>query len=256
MNSIEFILANSTYSVEQFSSDVITILNEMYDDGIPAEQLAIIAHPEISSLTYSILYEYLKKGNTITSQEFRKYMSISTKRVNEVIVNVYLGKLHGLSEEQINLYSLPLVFNIKIARLLVEHAKDASTEQLEKLVYGKFGTKSKVGKLAIQEFLDDEITIDVLLMLSKADILYESEYEYVKKNYQDKRLMSIVSSVFKSDSERDKSFTHNDYFDQAVNIDDCYDINDIDTKFYNYSDSVYAHFDSFLLCYENDYSRK
>ena len=129
MNHIEQILSNSVFNSSEFNASQINALNEMLNNDISEEQVCIIAHPAVNELSYSILYDYLTKRH-ITSKEYQKYLNIDVNRVNDIIINVYLGKLHDLSDEQINLYAQKYVFNIKIARLLVEHAKDALPEQL------------------------------------------------------------------------------------------------------------------------------
>lgn len=199
MNRIEFILENSVFSVEQFRDGQIATLNEMAND-ISYEQLCIIAHPEVTALTYSVLYDYLSKGNSITSKEYQKYLSIDANRINDIIVNVYLGKLHGLSDEQINLYAQRSVYNIKIARLLIEKSKDVSPEQLSKLLNGKFGTKSIVGKQAIQDYINNELSLEQLLALSTCENLTQDNYDYIK-NTTDSRILRICSNYFEKKLE-------------------------------------------------------
>ncbi len=66
MNKIELILDNSVFAVDQFTSAQIATLNEMVADNVSIDQVCIIAHPSVNELSYSILYEYLTKGNSFT----------------------------------------------------------------------------------------------------------------------------------------------------------------------------------------------
>ena len=193
MNHIEQILSNSVFNSSEFNASQINALNEMVNNDISEEQVCIIAHPAVNELSYSILYDYLTKHH-ITSNEYQTYLNIDVNRVNDIIINVYLGKLHGLSDEQINLYAQRSVFNIKIARLLVEHAKDASPEQLSKLVNGKFGTKSIIGKQAIQDYINGDLSLDKLLCMSILEEISQDEYEFIKK--ADRRILSILNDAF------------------------------------------------------------
>ena len=202
MNNIELILENSLFDMNQFNATQIAVLNEMITNGISKDQVSIIAHPSVSDLSYSVIYEYLSKGNSITSKEYQKYLNIDTNRINEIIVNVYLGKLHGLSEEQISLYTQKSVFNIKIARLLIENSKDASPEQLNQLVTGKFGTKSIVGKQAIRDYLNNELTLVQLLSLTECSELTQDNYDFIKQ--ADSRTLNIIKDGY------NKQFFNND----------------------------------------------
>ena len=205
MNHIEQILANSIYESNQFSQDQIDILNEMYDAKIDPEQIGIVAHPDVSELSYSILADYLKE-NTITSNEYAKYLNVDPQRINDVIINVYLGKMHGLSEEQIALYIQKEVYNIKIARILVERSKDIPAETLEKLVCGKFGSDSLIGKLAIQDYINGDLSIDNLMLLESVSKISEDNYHYIK-NIADKKEYAIVKYCFDNDPLYAKDFT-------------------------------------------------
>ena len=217
MNKIELILADSTYAVEQFTNEQIATLNEMIDNKISTEQIAIIAHPSVNELSYSVLFDYLSKGHSITSQEYQKYLNIDAARINDIIVNVYLGKLHGLSEEQINLYARRDVFNIKVARLLVEKSKDASTDQLNQIVNGRFGTKSIVGKQAIQDYLNNDLSLEKLLSLTACNELTQDNYEYIKN--ADSRVLSIIKGFYTHFNNNTTNLAHNYYVQQSIQID-------------------------------------
>jgi len=217
MNKIELILADSTYAVEQFNNEQIATLNEMIDNKISTEQIAIIAHPSVNELSYSVLFDYLSKGHSITSQEYQKYLNIDTARINDIIVNVYLGKLHGLSEEQINLYARRDVFNIKVARLLVEKSKDASTDQLNQLVNGRFGTNSVVGKQAIQDYLNNDLSLEKLLSLTACNELTQDNYEYIKN--ADSRVLSIIKGFYIHFNNNTNNLASNYYVQQSIQID-------------------------------------
>ena len=237
MNKIELILDNSVFTVDQFTSAQIATLNEMVTDNISIDQVCIIAHPSVNELSYSILYEYLTKGNSITSKEYQKYLNIDVDRINDMIINVYLGKLHGLTEDQINLYAQKSVFNIKIARLLVEKSKDASPEQLKQLVSGKFGTKSIAGKQAIQDYINNEISLEQLLALTYCENLDQSDYEYIKS--ADSRTLSIVKDYYKT-STKTVSLSKSGRIKQSLNIDN--NSTCVSTAFG--PDDTYLHFDS------------
>lgn len=222
MNKIELILDKSIFEISQFNAAQIEVLNEMIDNNISEDQVCIIAHPSVNELSYSVLYEYLSKGNSITSVEYQKYLNIDTDRINDIIVNIYLGKLHGLSEDQISLYAQKSVFNIKIARLLVEKSKDASPEQLSQLVNGKFGTQSIVGKQAIQDYINGEVDLDHVLCLRTFENLTQDNYEFIKK--ADNRTMSILNDAIKQDILTDKPLSDQYIIIQSINIGDNYNI--------------------------------
>ena len=216
MNKIELILDNSVFTVDQFTSAQIATLNEMIADGVGVDQVCIIAHPSVNELSYSILYEYLTNGNSITSKEYQKYLNVDVDRINDMIINVYLGKLHGLTDDQINLYAQKSVFNIKIARLLIEKSKDASPEQLNQLVNGKFGTKSIAGKQAIQDYINNEISLEQLLTLTYCDSLDQNDYEYIKS--ADSRTLAIVKDYYKN-SSKVLPLSESGRIKQSLNID-------------------------------------
>lgn len=163
MNQIEQILANSIYESSQFNYDQIKALNEMLDLGINIEQIGIVASPSVSVLSYSILADYLK-DHTITINEYNKYLSIDKDRINDIIVNVYLGKMHGLTEEQLELYANKNCKNIKQSRLIVEKYKDMPSDKLNKIITSKCGSDSIEGKMLIQEFLLGNVSIDRFLI--------------------------------------------------------------------------------------------
>lgn len=238
MNKIELILADSTYRVEQFSATQIEALNEMVDGNISIDQVAVIAHPNVNELAYSVLFDYLSKGNTITSQEYQKYLEIDAERVNDIIVNVYLGKLHGLTNEQIDLYARRNIYSIKIARLLLEHSKDQPTEILTKLINGKFGINTIIGRQAVQDYINNDISIDQFLIFSDCTKLEQSTYDFIKK-YPDKRALNLLSQCIKTDGG-----VYNYYsLMQSVNIDDCTQL--VSKSFYDAEDqSTFVHFDS------------
>ena len=243
MNHIEQILSNSVFNSSEFNASQINALNEMVNNDISEEQVCIIAHPAVNELSYSILYDYLTKHH-ITSNEYQTYLNIDVNRVNDIIINVYLGKLHGLSDEQINLYAQRSVFNIKIARLLVEHAKDASPEQLSKLVNGKFGTKSIIGKQAIQDYINGDLPLDKLLCMSILEEISQDEYEFIKK--ADRRILSILNDAFTRGflGNSTKNILTDKYLKQSINIDD----ND---KFINKCiDDVIVHCDTLATFYK------
>lgn len=219
MNHIEQILSNSVFNSSEFNASQINALNEMVNNDISEEQVCIIAHPAVNELSYSILYDYLTKHH-ITSKEYQTYLNIDVNRVNDIIINVYLGKLHGLSDEQINLYAQRSIFNIKIARLLVEHAKDASPEQLSKLVNGKFGTKSIIGKQAIQDYINGDLPLDKLLCMSILEEISQDEYEFIKK--ADRRILSILNDAFTRGflGNSTKDLLKDKHLKQSINIDD------------------------------------
>lgn len=222
MNKIELILDKSIFEISQFSAAQIAVLNEMVANNISEDQVCIIAHPSVNELSYSVLYEYLSKGNSITSVEYQKYLNIDTDRINDIIVNVYLGKLHGLSEDQISLYAQKSVFNIKIARLLVEKSKDASPEQLSQLVNGKFGTQSIVGKQAIQDYINGELDLPHLLCLRVLENLTQDNYEFIKK--ADNRVMSILNDASTQKILTDEPLSAQYRVIQSINIDDNYNL--------------------------------
>ena len=220
MNKIELILENSIFNVNQFDAGQIAALNEMAVN-IPSEQVGIIAHPSVNELTYSVLYDYLSKGNSITSVEYQKYINIDLDRINAIIINVYLGKLHGLSDELISLYAQKSVFNIKIARLLVEKSKDLPTEQLEQLVIGKFSSGNIVGKMAIQDYINNELSLEQLLTLTYCDKLTQDNYEYIKQQ-TDSRLLSILKNYFK-EYKPEIALQKSYYIKQSYNIDNYFE---------------------------------
>ena len=164
MNQIEQILANSLYESSKFTASQIQALNEMIDLGINIEQIGIIASPSVSVLSYSILADYLK-DHTITINEYNKYLSIDKDRIDDIIINVYLGKMHGLTEEQINLYANKSCKNIKQSRLIVEKYKDnIPSDKLNKIITSKCGNDSVEGKMLIQEFLLGNVSVDRFLI--------------------------------------------------------------------------------------------
>lgn len=240
MNNIELVLANSLYTVDQFNKAQIDVLNEMIASGISADQIAIIAHPLVNELSYSVLFDYLSKGNSITSIEYQNYLNTDTQRTNDIIVNVYLGKLHGLSDEQIELYIQKNVFNIKIARLLVEHSKDQPAEIVNKLINGKFGANSIVGKQAIQDYINGKLSIEKLLAIINCENLTQDDYEYISKT-EDKRIIKLISQAY--NGRPDTSLVTNTYFIQSVKIDDCTEL--VNKYFINNRDNnTIIHFDS------------
>ena len=241
MNKIELILDKSIFEINQFSAAQIAVLNEMVANNISEDQVCIIAHPSVNELSYSVLYEYLSKGNSITSVEYQKYLNIDTDRINDIIVNVYLGKLHGLSDDQISLYAQKSVFNIKIARLLVEKSKDASPEQLSQLINGKFGTQSIVGKQAIQDYINGELDLDHLLCLRTLDNLTQDTYEIIKK--ADNRVMSVLNEAITQKILTDEPLSAQPRIIQSINIGDNY--NDIVSEYFNNGRCTFDTLDTF-----------
>ena len=204
MNQIEQILANSIYESSQFKHDQIQALNEMLDLGINIEQIGIIASPSVSVLSYSILTDYLK-DHTITINEYNKYLSIDKDRINDIIINVYLGKMHGLTEEQLNLYTNKSCKNIKQSRLIVEKYKDdIPSDKLNKIITSKCGSDSVEGKMLIQEFLLGNVSLDRFLITC---IFSEINDEIVKDIMTgDERLIQLYQSY--STYENNKYFTN------------------------------------------------
>lgn len=238
MNKIELILDNSIFEISQFNANQIAVLNEMVDNNISEEQVCIIAHPSVNELSYSVIYEYLSKGNSITSVEYQKYLNIDIDRINDIIVNVYLGKLHGLSDEQINLYAQRSIYNIKIARLLVENSKDASPEQLNELTSGKFGTQSIVGKQAIQDYINGELSLEQLLSLTYCSEITQDDYNFIKQ--VDSRTLNIIKDGYNKQILKN-SLAKDTYLNQSLAINT--NTNICVNKAYLY-DNTYIQFDT------------
>ena len=138
MDRIQQILANSPYEINAFSGSQQQVFNEMFDNGISAEQISIIANPSLDDLTYSVIFDYLDSGKTITLAEFSKYFNVDSDHANELIVNVYLGKLHGLDDKEIDIFANSRR-PYKLHRLFVEKAKKdrLSKKTINELINGQ-----------------------------------------------------------------------------------------------------------------------
>lgn len=201
MNRIEQILANSMYDSSQFITEQINALNEMADSGINTDQIGIIAHPKVSELSYSILADYLK-DHTISQAEYSKYISIDIDRINDIIINIYLGKMHGLKNEQIELYANKQCKYIKQSRIIVENCKDLSDNELHTLLTNPCGLESSQGKALLQEFINGNIKIDRILAI----------YSYLSINND------IFYDILNGDDYLIQLYTEsNDYRDQSLN---------------------------------------
>ena len=212
MNQIIQILANSIYAAEEFKDSQIQALNEMLDLGINIEQIGIIASPSVSVLSYSILADYLK-DHTITLSEYNKYLSIDKDRVNAIIINVYLGKMHGLTEEEINLYANKSCKYIKQSRLIVEKYKDIiPRDKLNKIMTSKCGSDSIEGNMLIQEFLLGNVSVDRFLITC----IFSKINEEIAKDIMtgDERLIQLYQNycTYKNnnhfDNEADKVYAY------------------------------------------------
>lgn len=193
MNYIEEILAESVYDSDQFSANQIKALNELVDHGLSPEVVGTIAYPGITDSTYRVLFNYINEGYTIDKKEFLGYISKDLNnedRLNEIIVNVYLGKKKGLTKELIDLYVQPNVKNIKLSRLLVEKCKDYSLDFLQKLI--NINICNTRGKSLIDEFLRDEFDIKKLIIVLQYDTITDEVYE-VLHNYNISDLVFLSS---------------------------------------------------------------
>lgn len=180
MNNIEQILANSLYESNQFNQKQIDILNDMVKLGIDLNQVEIIAHPDITEYTYSILFDYLNSGKTITSVEFNNYISLDLTRIDTIINNVYIGKLHGLNDEQIKLYANNKVSNVKISRILIEKYYNIISEtDLYTIMTGSL-INNILGKVIIQDLLNDNFDIKKLPIIANLSTIDSQQYEIIK----------------------------------------------------------------------------
>ena len=201
MNHIEQILANSMYDSSQFIAEQIDVLNEMVDSGIDIDQIGIIAHPKVSELSYSILADYLK-NHTISQAEYSKYISMDIDRINDIIINIYLGKMHGLTDAQIELYANKQCKYIKQSRIIVEKCKDIPESKLNILLTSPCGLESSQGKALLQEFINGNIKIDRILAI----------YSYQGINND------IFYDILNGDDYLIQLYTEsNDYSDQSLN---------------------------------------
>lgn len=180
MNKIEQILANSLYESIQFNQKQIDILNDMVNLGIDINQVGIIAHPDITEYTYSILFDYLNSGKSITSAEFNNYISLDLTRIDTIINNVYIGKLHRLTDEQIELYANTKISNVKISRILIEKYSNIISEtDLYTIMTGSL-INNTFGKVIIQDLLNNNFDIKKLPIIANLYTIDSQQYEIIK----------------------------------------------------------------------------
>ena len=176
---ITSILENSIYSYEQFTQIQLAALIKIVKSGISIEQTTIIANPAFSITTYTCLYNYLLRY-PITSQELNNYISKNPDKINDIIYNVYVGKLRGLLDEQIELLFNPRVKNIKISRILIEKCKELDISTLTNLITVNFKLSSKYGELLIIDFLNDTISLQKLLLVKDYVDISKDLYDVLK----------------------------------------------------------------------------
>lgn len=182
MNHIEQILAHSLYGSNEFSREAIEALNEMVDGGIDVVQVGIVANPHISALTYSVLFDYLKrKGRNISSSEYNQFITrVDPQRMNDLICNVYLGLMHGLTYTQVDIYAQATVENFKIARILTEKLKDFKDDSLYALLDSRILSCKGYSKILLQDFLNDDIPYDAIYLASPYKDMTEEIYSFFR----------------------------------------------------------------------------
>lgn len=152
-------LANSIYTSEQFSSDQTYIIDEMFTNGIDVDTISQIAYPWLSALSMSILIDYIQAKNTISVGEISKYQSYG-EQADDVVQQIYIGKLHKLSKEKIDIIARPDIKNRKIIRILLEKDASITEDDINLLSKLEKGVKGKFVKLAITDFINGKLDIE------------------------------------------------------------------------------------------------
>lgn len=192
------IMANSVYNVSAFNEQQLDELaNLKYNAKLYDEDIIKIAQPQINALSYNIIGDFVITGGNFNAKEFNDYVRRDSTRIDDIICNVYLGKMRGLSNEQIDLYAQSTTPDIKIARLLVEKCKDDFTEEeLHKIVTKTFGNKSTLGKFIIQDFINGNLEKEQLFAISNFETITQDIYDFVlTASKQELAILSTLGDV-------------------------------------------------------------
>ena len=167
------------YNAEQFTESQLSAIASIYNiDSVSKNEVAAIIQPDISDITYSILADYHRKWS-FDINEFNAYKKIDLERIDEIICNVYIGKLHGLSKELIDLYTQKDIKNIKVARLLVEKLNGTlSKKELSQIIHCKM-SNTTYGKLLLQDFMDGNISKMKFFAVIDVPTINQQEYEFI-----------------------------------------------------------------------------
>jgi hypothetical protein len=248
MNIKKLITEQTMYGAEQFNDSQLNEIAHIYSvSGISKETVASIIQPNISDITYSILADYFSKvGDSFDVNEFNAYKKIDLERIDEIICNVYIGKLHGLSKDLIGVYTQKDIKNIKVARLLVEKLNSTlSKKELSQIIHCKM-SNTTYGKLLLQDFIDGNISKMKFFAVIDVPTINQQEYEFINSatlkdlllfnviakryghkdfNYQMEYIKKLKSIIVKVDGEITVLHNLDDFIDNNITFSDnkCFD---------------------------------
>ena len=234
------------YNAEQFTESQLSAIASIYNiDSVSKNEVAAIIQPDISDITYSILADYHRKWS-FDINEFNAYKKIDLERIDEIICNVYIGKLHGLSKDLIDLYTQKDIKNIKVARLLVEKLNGTlSKKELSQIIHCKM-SNTTYGKLLLQDFMDGNISKMKFFAVIDVPTINQQEYEFINSatlkdlllfnviakryghkdfKYQMEYIKKLKSIIIKFDGEITVLHDLNDFIDNNITFSDnkCFD---------------------------------
>lgn len=159
-------LSGSIYTSDQFSNEQSLVINDMYNAKIDESTIAQIAYPWLSPLSMSLLMDYVVGGNKLSVGEISKYQSYGDQ-ADDVVQQLYIGKLHRLSKDKLDIIARPDIKNRKIIRILLEKEASITEDDINLLSKLSTNTKSTYVKLAITDFINGKIDIEKFRLFLK-----------------------------------------------------------------------------------------
>lgn len=244
----KLITEQTMYNAEQFTASQLNEIASIKTiHSVSEDKVVAIIQPNISDITYSILADYFRKvEDAFDINEFNAYKKIDLERIDEIICNVYIGKLHGLSKDIIDLYTQKDIKNIKVARLLVEKLNGTlSKKELSQIIHCKM-SKTTYGKLLLQDFMDGNISKMKFFAVIDVPTINQQEYEFINSatlkdlllfnviakwyshkdfKYQMDYIKTLKSIIVKFDGEITLLHNLNDFIDNNITFSDnkCFD---------------------------------
>ncbi len=175
IGTIQDILNNSAYSIEDFNPDQLSVILENLGHT-SEENIYSIVQPNFSAVTMSILFDYVNTNRKeLTSRDIMDLRIYSQyPDADEAICQIYLAKSHGLSDHNIEIIANPDCHNRKIIRLLLEKfSKEHSMviETYEAYIY-KISTvpNNLCIKIIVNDFLTGVISYDVFRIFVNSSV--------------------------------------------------------------------------------------
>lgn len=192
IGTIQNILNNSAYSIEDFNPDQLSVI--LKNLGCTSEEnIYSIVQPNFSAVTMSILFDYVNfNKEELTSKDIMDLRIYSQyPDADEAICQIYLAKSSGLSDHDIEIIANPDCHNRKIVRLLLEKfSKEHSIaiEQYEAYIY-KISTvpNNLIIKILVNDFLTNVISYDIfrIFVNSSVELLSNEDAFFAIYNIKD-----------------------------------------------------------------------